>query len=281
MGLLKMLETGSDHHKARGWMMLLLDALMEQLGWYYLEEKGEGADAEGMLKWLDEEHLDDKTLTFIKQMVLLLQQRELLHWSMRCNRADVHTAASTGELLDLLYARAAHCYSRTTMEELALYAFEPGDERITCMAPQEVCELRARNFCGGRARRAQPLDLLQEQIQRMIHRLGPGVTAAGARGVTAMFDVWFAMRKACLMALGIEEVKDKDRSHKDTTPDYEGAQGPECPALPPSRLPLCARAWVGRRCGVLCCVRAAQDAQRDHVREAQRPRRLADGCPGV
>ena len=28
VGLLTMLETGSDHHKARGWMMLLLDALM-------------------------------------------------------------------------------------------------------------------------------------------------------------------------------------------------------------------------------------------------------------
>ena len=36
-----------------------LSAPQEQLGWYYLGEKGEGADAEGMLKWLDEEHLDD------------------------------------------------------------------------------------------------------------------------------------------------------------------------------------------------------------------------------
>jgi hypothetical protein len=52
----------------------------DELNYYYLMEKGEDASAEDMLRWLDEEHQSDETLTFIKLLVQLLQQRELMHW---------------------------------------------------------------------------------------------------------------------------------------------------------------------------------------------------------
>ena len=149
--------------------------------------------------------------------------------SLRSNRADEHAAACSGLLLDLLYARAGHCYTKVTLTELATYGFEPDEERTTCMAPKEVCALRAMNFCGGDLRHCQPMDLRQEEGQAEIHALGPTTTRSGAIGVTAMFNNWLPMREALLKALAIKVNERRPRAHKDTMPDFVGAHDPERP----------------------------------------------------
>jgi hypothetical protein len=81
-----MLTNGTDKHKTREWMLLMQAVMQEELCRHFLLETAleEDRDLDHFMTWLNSAHQDDTTLTFLKQLLQVMQHRELFHWVSGC-----------------------------------------------------------------------------------------------------------------------------------------------------------------------------------------------------